>query len=141
MNILSVVENISFRHCPRLIQGTFLVAIILTAKLAHAQSKTNRVVYVSDFAIRTMDAISTGRLLNSPCRCFAEADPMAPGAKSSVVIFMYQAAFSLGTITTSRMLEKHHHARIARLLVIADIISESYIVQHNMRIKEPKRGE
>lgn len=137
MRIFICAEKICSRYSCHLIRSIVLSIVFLTTQSVWTQSKVDNALYATDFTIRTIDAISTSKLLNSPCKCFVEADPMAPGAKSPAVIFVYQAAFSLGTMTTSRMLEKHHHARLARLLVIADIISESYVAQHNMRMHEP----
>jgi hypothetical protein len=62
---------------------------------------------------------------------------MAPHTKSLPPLLSFQIAMSAGTLVSSRFLEVHHHARLGRLLVVADIISEAYVVRHNVLLKEP----
>jgi hypothetical protein len=101
------------------------------------QTLVDQSLYASDITIRVLDASSTHKLLNAPCKCFAEADPVAPGGKGVLPILLFQAGMSGGTIAVSRFLEQHHHTYVGRVLVIIDVLSEVYVVQHNMHMNEP----
>ena len=115
----------------------FIIAHVLwlaTGTSLHAQTSTDKTLYAADLTIRTLDMISTHTLLNAPCRCWVEKDPIAPSGKALLPMAVFQYGMALGVIASSRLLERHHHSRLSKILLVVDITTESYAVQHNMRL-------
>jgi hypothetical protein len=127
----------STRNRRLIVSALFCALHCARSPFAVAETRLDKGLYAADVGVRTLDATSTNRLLNSPCQCFAESDPMAPGAKSLLALVGYQYGFAFGTISASKILQTHHHPRLGRVLLAADILSEAYAVQHNMRLTPP----
>ena len=100
--------------------------------------KVDLVLYAADSTIRSLDIVSTHALLASPCKCFYETDPMAPGSRDVLPQAAFHYGMTAAVIVGHRMLERHHHARLARLLIVADLVSETWAVQNNFRQEEPR---
>lgn len=86
---------------------------------------------LTDIMLRVGDVITTYRLLNNPCRCFNEADPLAPKGGAIIPSITFQASAAAAVYFGSQFLRKHHHRKLAYALQAADIESESYAVFAN----------
>jgi hypothetical protein len=129
-----------FSNCGRRDMRKILTIVFTFLYMVHpiiAQRLLDNSLYGADLAVRTLDAVSTNTLLHAPCKCFTEGDPMAPGAKSLAALSAYQYSFSFGTIALSKLLHARRHTVLSKVIIIADIVSESYVVQHNMRLQAP----
>lgn len=91
-------------------------------------------LYRTDTLLRIGDSITTHLFLHNPCKCFYEVDPIAPSDGKWTSIFLFQATASSAIWSSHNLLIAHGHRRIARLVILADIISESYAVGHNAYI-------
>lgn len=86
---------------------------------------------LTDTAIRVGDVITTYRLLNNPCHCFKEADPIAPKGSALLPSIAFQASAGAAIYLGSQFLRAHHHLRLAYALQVVDIESETYAVFAN----------
>lgn len=94
---------------------------------------------LADVTIRTMDLIETNALVNNPCKCVVEYDPIAPSGKTIPPELIFQYGWSAAFIFTHRELLKHNHPRWARALMAGDIVVESVTVVRNMTMVYPKK--
>lgn len=97
----------------------------------------DRALYAADLTLRVMDTTSTHALFNDPCACHYEIDPIAPGGKGWGHVSLFQAGMFLAVAGSAEVLRRHHHPRIARIVMLADIADEVWAVQNNMRISTP----
>ena len=49
-------------------------------------------------------------------------------------LMAFQAGMAASVFTMSRGLERRGHPRLAKLAVLADILGETWAVQHNLRL-------
>src|SRR5882724_9172944 len=89
-------------------------------------------LFSADATVRALDGYSTVKLLNDPCHCFHESDPIAPKGGSIAA----EAAFQAGTLAavygSAWLLNRHGHHKLARTLLMLDVASESYAVGRNL---------
>jgi hypothetical protein len=98
--------------------------------------KVDFALYAAEATVRSLDLVSTHALLTAPCKCFYEADPIAPGGRDVVPQVAFHSGVSAAIIVGHRELVRHRHPRLARLLIVADIVSETWAVQNNFRLHE-----
>lgn len=91
-------------------------------------------LYRFDSLLRVGDSVTTHMFLHDPCKCFVEVDPVAPNDGRWTSIMVFQTASSSAIWSSHNLLITHGHRRIARMVLLADIISESYAVGHNAYI-------
>lgn len=100
-----------------------------------------KIMFLTDSAIRVGDVITTYRLLNNPCRCFREADPIAPKGGALLPSVAFQASAGAAVFLGSQLLLRHHHPRFAYMLQAIDIESEMYAVfANNIPLLERSTG-
>jgi len=110
---------------------------IASAKMIPVQKKDPFVtkftiaLFSADATVRALDGYSTVKLLNDPCRCFHESDPIAPKGGSIAATAAFQAGALAAVYGGAWLLNRHHHAKMARALLMIDIGSESYAVGRN----------
>lgn len=120
---------------------------LLAHGAAHAQaipeaphvSRIDFGLYAADATIRTMDFATTYSLMHDTCRCYHEADPLSPSGKSAPTLLAFQYGITAAVIFGSRELRRHNHNRLARVLLLADITSESIAVGRNLALPAPPR--
>lgn len=94
----------------------------------------DRTLISSEITLRILDAQSTHRFENNPCACFHEMDPIAPNAKEWAPTIAFQAAAGAAVIVGYKLLKRHGHPKLARALLIADIVDESIAVGNNYNL-------
>jgi hypothetical protein len=94
-------------------------------------------LYAADVTVRSLDIASTHKLLADPCHCYKELDPVAPHTANPAILTAFQYGAAAGIIFGTRYFERHGHKRIARALLIADIVSESVAVGRNYSLSHP----
>jgi hypothetical protein len=99
---------------------------------------TERFLFSADATLRVMDANTTYNLLNDPCHCFQERDPIAPKGKGMVQISAFQASAGASVINLASFLKARGHRKLAYTVLLVDIGSEIWAVQNNMRLEPPK---
>lgn len=90
-----------------------------------------KALYATDGALRMGDVITTYRLLSDPCRCFKEADPLAPKGSNPVASALFQASALMAVTQAHNLLVAHGHKKLAHILLWADVASEAIAVGHN----------
>lgn len=91
-------------------------------------------LFQADALLRLGDAITTQRTVFDGTNRFHEMDPIAPGQNHSVwMAYGFQLGAHVAVIQGHNLLMRHHHTKIARALVIADVAIEAYTVQMNVR--------
>jgi len=89
-------------------------------------------LFSADATIRALDGYSTIKLLNDPCRCFHESDPIAPKGGSIAAEAAFQAGALAAVYGGAWLLNRHGHHKLARTLLMLDVASESYAVGRNL---------
>lgn len=91
-------------------------------------------LFQADALLRLGDAITTQRTVFDGTGRFHEMDPISPGENHSALLaYGFQLGAHVAVIQGHNLLVRHHHAKLARALVVADIVMESYTVQMNVR--------
>lgn len=94
----------------------------------------DRHLFQADALLRLGDSITTHRTVFDGTGRFSEADPIAPGENHSVaLVYIYQLSAHVAIIQGHNLLVRHHHAKLARALVVADVVMEAYTVGQNVR--------
>lgn len=88
-------------------------------------------LFSADATVRALDGYSTIKLLNDPCRCFKESDPIAPKGGSIAAEAAFQAGALAAVYGGAWLLNRHGHHKLARTLLMLDVASESYAVGRN----------
>jgi hypothetical protein len=88
-------------------------------------------LFSADATLRAIDGYSTVKLLNDPCRCFKESDPIAPKGGSIAAEAGFQAGALAAVYGGAWLLNRHGHHKLARTLLMVDIGSEGYAVGRN----------
>ena len=130
----STVSRVGSVHQTLGKRATSLIASTMTEKGAPTFDKR---LMLADGLLRGLDMHSTYRLLNDPCGCFRERDPIAPKGKGLGQMMAFQMAAGFAVQGGANYLRHHGHAKWARALVIADIASESFAVVNNYRLQPP----
>src|SRR5882762_9256921 len=110
------------------------IASAKTVPVQKSETFNTRLVialFSADATVRALDGYSTIKLLNDPCRCFHESDPIAPKGGSIAATAAFQAGALAAVYGGAWLLNRHHHAKMARALLMIDIGSESYAVGRN----------
>lgn len=84
-----------------------------------------------DSLLRLGDGITTHRFLTDKCKCMHEANVFAPKDSNSAKIAAFQAGSGAILYASHSYLVKHHHTRLAIIVLAADIVSEGWSVGHN----------
>ncbi len=121
----------------------FFAFLFLLSASGRAQSLSDRkssiftwthTLDAADLLLRSADIYTTHRNLTNPCRCFYEADPLAPSTSSLAA----EAAFFYGSgllVVAGDRAAQHSPRRwlrrSGRLLLLADILSEAIAIAHN----------
>jgi len=88
-----------------------------------------------DVGMRWGDVVTTRQFMLSECHCNHEMNPIAPHTPG----WGEQVAFQMGMAAVvyegSSWLRRRGHRKLARVLIIADIASETWAVQNNARLK------
>jgi len=119
------------------VKPDYLDTWIASAKTVPVQKKDNFntkfviALFSADATVRALDGYSTVKLLNDPCRCFHESDPIAPKGGSIAAEAAFQAGALAAVYGGAWLLNRHHHTKMARALLLIDIGSESYAVGRN----------
>jgi hypothetical protein len=114
-------------------------------------NKFNRMLVMTEFWGRGLDALSTHQNLTNGCACYREASrffglDMAPVFKSSIGAYSYSfgiaATYSLVSAKLWNASKNHpHHARLlrslSRALLIGDSSMEVTADMHNLSIMDP----
>ncbi len=93
-----------------------------------------RSLYTTDLLLRSADLYTTHRNMANPCRCFVEADPLAPKTSSLPLEAAFLYGVGLAIIQADRLAQqsaKPWLRRTGRVLLVADLISESAAIAHN----------
>lgn len=88
-------------------------------------------LFSADATVRALDGYSTVKLLNDPCRCFHESDPIAPKGGSIAAEAAFQAGALAAVYGGAWLLNRHGHHKLARTLLMLDVTSEIYAVGRN----------
>jgi hypothetical protein len=116
--------------------------------------RLNRVLVANEFWTRSLDAFSTVRKLNDPCRCFREASrffgmDMTPVFKTQVSCYSYflgiAAAYSFVSSKLWNAGKNHpRHARLlrrlSRSLLIGDSAMEAAVGIHHLSLGRSGRS-
>jgi hypothetical protein len=90
-------------------------------------------LFQADALLRLGDAYSTHRTVFDGTGRFSEADPIAPGENHSAwMTYGFQLGAHVALIQSHNLLVRHHHAKLARALVVADIAVEAFTVAQNV---------
>lgn len=91
-------------------------------------------LFQADALLRLGDAITTQRTVFDNTGRFHETDPIAPGQNHSVwMAYGFQLGAHVAVVQGHNFLVRHHHAKFARALIIADVAMESYTVGMNAK--------
>lgn len=90
-----------------------------------------KTLYSIDGALRAADGYTTYKFLSDPCKCFHEADPLAPKSSNPVAIGLFQASALMAVTQGHNLLVAHGHKKLAHILLWADLGSEAFAVVHN----------
>lgn len=88
-------------------------------------------LFSADATVRALDGYTTVKLLNDPCRCYKESDPIAPKGGSIAAEAGFQAGALAAVYGGAWLLNRHGHHKLARTLLMMDVASESYAVGRN----------
>jgi hypothetical protein len=99
--------------------------------------RTDRLLLLSDLTVRSLDAWSTNRALGReagggrrfveagwPARLFAEGHPAA--------VWAYSEAVPVGYALLTSWLNHHHHDRVAKAVVVGEVVMDSIAVGGNL---------
>lgn len=109
---------------------------INTRKPDHFVTKFTVTLFTADAVVRSLDGYSTLKNLSNPCRCFHESNPIAPKGSSVAAEAGFQAGALALTYGSAWLLNKHHHPKMARAVMMFDIGAESYYVGRNFTRRE-----
>jgi hypothetical protein len=111
----------------------YLIWLVALPLCLHAQDKAERWLLVADAGVRTLDCYSTHQMLQNGGREIILPDAIAHHAPA-------MAAFSAATVIVdwqvARLLEHHHHPKVARWLTIADMSADAPWAVHNLFIRK-----
>jgi hypothetical protein len=107
-----------------------------TRKPDHFVTKFTVTLFTADAVVRSLDGYSTLKNLSNPCRCFHESNPIAPKGSSVAAEAGFQAGALALTYGSAWLLNKHHHPKMARAVMMFDIGAESYYVGRNFTRRE-----
>jgi hypothetical protein len=111
-----------------------LLCTTLHAQQPHKETHwVDRSLLATDAILRVGDGITTSLLLNDPCRCYYEVDPIAPKGGRWWEVYGFQAAAEGSLTTGSRWLSARHHKKLARTAMILSIGGEVWAMQLNVR--------
>lgn len=96
-------------------------------------------LYATDGILRIGDAVTTYKILSDPCKCFKEADPLAPKSSSPVLGVLFQASALMAVTQAHNLLVAHGHKKFAHILILADLGSEAFAVAHNTDLAASSR--
>ncbi len=95
------------------------------------KDKTNLGLFVALSAARTMDVVSTHRMLENPNNHEMFLGPIAHNDAS---MSAFSAASVAGQIWTAHWLHKRGHHRLERISTIVNIVSTTALVVNNYRL-------
>lgn len=141
----------SFLRKPLARRVLMLVVVVTLATHAYAQatnqalpdaphvSRIDFSLYAAEATVRTLDFATTYSRVNNPCGCYHESDPLAPSGHDAATSLAFHYGIAAAVIFGSRELRRHNHNRLASVLVLADITSESIAVGRNLALPAPPR--
>lgn len=102
--------------------------------LQQTNSTFDHRLFQADEIMRAQDGYTSAKLWSNPCHCFNELDPIAPGPNhAGWMTYAFQATAAVTVAQGYNVLYKHNHKKLARALLIADVISETVAVSNNYR--------
>ena len=90
-------------------------------------------LWSADAALRAVDGWTTSSILNHPCKCGHELDPIAPRTGDPLSQSFFQISALAGVYASAYLLNKHGHRKLARWFLAADVTSESIALENNIR--------
>lgn len=99
-----------------------------------AADKLTIALFTADGLLRGLDAYSTHRLLSDPCRCFVERDPIAPHTSNWGAQIAFQGSMFVLVNGSAYLLNRHHHERWAKAILLIDIASEGVATTNNLHL-------
>jgi len=125
-----------------------MIALVATftlhGKVGQAQAKPTQTekfitpftisLFSADATLRMLDGYTTVSLLNNPCKCAHETNPMAPHSGSVAHQVMFQAGALAATTGTAWLLHHYHHEKLSKIVLMLDIGNESRSVIGNYMI-------
>lgn len=100
--------------------------------------KTNIVLFSADALTRTLDAQSTERLLNNPCKCFKEDTIPFITGKGNTATYLFSYAITGGLLGVSYLAHRKGHHLVERLIPVGDIVFDGSAVVNNYS-QHPKK--
>lgn len=88
-----------------------------------------------DVGLRWGDVLTTRQFMLNPCNCHHEINPIAPHTPGWAEQVSFQMGMALVVNGGSSWLRRKGHRKLARIVVIADIASETWALQNNLRLK------
>jgi hypothetical protein len=133
MNSLFIPTTSTATRCLRYAVLGLLVASIpaLAQEPRPFLTKTTIALFSADALVRTMDAASTVRNLNNPCKCFVET---GVGSKHVLPEYGYSLAVPALAFGVGYWAHKHHHRYLetgSKLFAVWDVAYDGQIVIHN----------
>ena len=120
----------------------FLASLPIAAQVPEApKPQVDRVLLgevAADAAVRALDAYSTLRFEDCTCKNRELILPNAI-AKNAVPMAMFSAAMVGVNWYAAAKLERHHHQKLARLLLLIDTASTARTVASNLELKDLHR--
>lgn len=95
------------------------------------ESSFYKSLYATDGTLRVGDVVTTYKILSDSCKCFREADPLAPKSSNPVLGALFQASALMAVTQAHNLLVAHGHKKLAHILLWADVASEAIAVAHN----------
>ena len=121
-----------------------LVAFTLQGKVGQAQAKPsqpekfitpfNITLFSADATLRMLDGYTTVNLLNNPCKCAHETNPLAPHSGSIGKQVAFQAGALAATTGTAWLLHHYHHEKLSKIILMIDIGNESRSIIGNYMV-------
>ena len=99
----------------------------------HFIDKTNLALFSADFLVRSLDAESTRRFMDAPCRCFVEKD-IGSIADSGPRMYSYSLGIAGVAVGVAYVLHRTGHHRLERFVPVADALYDSQYVVENYRL-------
>ena len=91
-------------------------------------------LFSADALLRGIDGYTTVKNLGNPCKCIHETNPMAPHSASVGQQVAFQAGALAATYGTAWLLNRYHHPKLARIVLMIDVANEARSVVGNYRV-------
>jgi hypothetical protein len=126
----AITPTADFMRCLRYaVVGLLVASIPAPAQESHPfLTKTTIALFSADALVRTLDADSTLRNLNNPCKCFVES---GIGFRSAPAQYSYSLGFVALEYGASYLLHRMHHDRLAILIPAYDLAYDGRTAIHN----------